>query len=215
LPADGRFAFTGIPGGPRNLVLRGKATAEHRMQVDVKAGEDHDVGVIKLAAGHTLGGRVVDGKDKPLADVEIVVHGDAMSELRTATGDDGAFSVVVPGDRDVVVEARARRGGMTRTTVAAGASASLVLRIVGTSTVEGAVTVAGEPLVDAIVALRKPDDHSERPYSYAQTDGAGFYRLQGIDPGSYELQVVHQAKTTSQPIDVKAGTNFSNIELPR
>lgn len=215
LPADGRFAFTGIPGGPRNLVLRGKAIAEHRMQVEVKAGEDHDVGVIKLAAGRTLSGRVVDGKDKPLDEVEVVVHGDAMSELRTATASDGSFSLVVPGDRELVVEARGRRGGMSRTTVAAGASASLVLRIGGTATVEGAVTVGGEPLVDAIVALRKPDDHSERPYSYAQTDGAGFYRLQAIEPGSYELQVVHQAKTTSQPIEVKAGTNYDNIELPR
>ncbi|HEY5952409.1 MAG TPA: carboxypeptidase-like regulatory domain-containing protein, partial [Kofleriaceae bacterium] len=215
LAADGKFAFVGIPGGPRNLVFRGKAIAEHRMTVEVKPGEDHDAGIIKLAAGRTLAGRVVDGKDKPVPDAEIIASGDNMSELRTAVGSDGTFSLVVPRDQDLVVEARARRGGMTRQTVPARSTASIVLRLAGTSTLEGAVTIAGEPVFDAIVELRKAGDNSDRPFSYTQTDGAGFYRLQGIEPGSYELDVIHIGKRTKHTAEVKEGASYKNIELPR
>jgi protocatechuate 3,4-dioxygenase beta subunit len=212
--ADGKFAFVGIPGGPRNLLFRGKSVADRRVLVEVNAGEDHDAGVIKLSAGRTLTGRVIDGKDKPVADAEIFVHGDNMSELHTMVGADGTFSIVVPGDQELVVDARARRGGMATATVAPRSTAALVLRLPGAAVLEGAIMKGGNPAVDAIVELRKPGDAGDRPYSYTQTDGAGFYRMQGIEPGNYELEVVHDQKRTKQAVQVKEGTSYQNVELP-
>src|SRR5690606_38419678 len=100
-----------------------------------------------------------------------------------------------------------------------GASDALVLKLAGGSTLEGAVTFGDDPVADAVVELRRPGDASDRPYSYTQTDGAGYFRLTAVDPGTYELVMIrHDPDTASgvsyaRTLEIKAGKNYANTDL--
>lgn len=221
-PVDrtGRFVFEGIPPGPRTLLFTGERIAERRVTATLAPGQDLDLGAIQLAAGRTVAGKVVDANDKPIPDADILVHAAATSELRAGTTREGTFTLTAPIDRELVVEARGRRGGMARVVVAPKvASTDLVLRFAGSATLEGAVTFGDTPVADAMVELRLPGDASERPYSYTQTDSAGYFRLVALDPGSYELVMLgadpEGAGSTRyvRTLDLQAGPNYANSDL--
>lgn len=220
LAPSGSFAFADIPPGPRTLLFTGPGIAEHRVTVELKPGEDLDLGTIALAAGRTIAGKVVGSRGEPIADAELLVRAEGSSEQRGGTTREGTFSLVAPAGRELVVEARGRRGGMARVTVpATGASDALVLKLAGDATLEGAVTFGDDPVADAVVQLRRPGDASDRPHSYTQTDGAGYFRLVALDPGTYELVLIrHDPDTASgvsyaRTIEIEAGKNYANTDL--
>ena len=220
LEASGAFVFRDIPPGQRTLLFTGARVAEHRMTIELKPGEDRDLGTIQLAAGRTIAGKVVGDKDEPVADAELVVRAEGSSELRGSASHDGTFSLVAPADRELVVEARSRRGGMASIVVPAkGPANALVLKLAGGATLEGSVTYGDDPLGEAVVELRKAGDKADRPYSYTQTDRSGYFRLVSLEPGAYELVMIrHDADTGSgvtyaKPIEIKAGANYANTDL--
>jgi hypothetical protein len=219
LDRDGKFAFTAIPPGSRTLLFTGPKIAEQRVTAELRPGEDLDVGVIKLAAGRLVTGKVVDANQRHITDAELFVQAEGSSELRVPAAADGTFSLVAPADRALTIETRSRRGGFTRTMLpATGSSTGLVIKLAGTSTLEGAITVGDDPSKGVLVEMRA-EPTSERPYAYTETDSAGYFKLQAIEPGTYELLITRTDPSTltpiqyAQSIDIKAGANLANIDL--
>ncbi|HEY5925942.1 MAG TPA: carboxypeptidase regulatory-like domain-containing protein [Kofleriaceae bacterium] len=219
LERTGGFAFVGIPPGARNLLFKGAGIADRRITAELHAGENLDLGVIQLATGRVVAGKVMSAKQEPIADAEIIVQTAGTSELRASTRPDGTFSLVAPSDRELIVEARGRRGGLTHVTVAANAASSeLVLTFTGTATLEGEVSTGDEPIDNALVVLRRPGVKSDRPYAYTETDSAGYFRLGALEPGAYELVITRDdaegtPQTYARSIEIKAGSNIEDTDL--
>jgi hypothetical protein len=219
LDRDGKFAFVGIPPGSRTLRFSGPKIAEQRVTAEIHPGEDLDVGAIKIAAGRLVSGKVIDANERAIGDADLVVHAERSSELRTSTSTDGTFSLVAPAERELTIETRGRRGGFTRTSVpASGSSTGLVIKLAGNASVEGAITLGDDPVKGGLVELRS-DKTSDRPYAYTETDASGYFKLQAIEPGSYDLRITRTDPNTALPIkyaqsiEVKAGANFANMDL--
>lgn len=221
LARNGSFAFEGIPPGSRTLLFTGAKTAEHRVVVDLHPGEDLDAGVIELSAGRIIAGKVVDAKQQPIPDADLIVRADGSSEVRGATSKGGTFSLVAPADRDLVLEARGRRGGFVQLPLPANAPTNaLVITLPGTATLEGAITLGDDPVKGAMLEIRTATT-TDRPYAYTETDASGYFKLQSLEPGSYELTITRTDPSTAmpvkyaQPIEIKAGANFANQDLAK
>jgi hypothetical protein len=221
LEHNGGFAFERIPPGSRTLKLTGALVAEHRVVTELKAGQDLDLGVIQLAAGRVVAGKVVGAKQEPVVEADVIMRAEGSSELRTMTAHDGAFSLVAPADRELAIEVYGRRGGVIRTTVPAkGPSSELVLRLAGTATLEGAITAGDEPITGASVTLRDATT-TDRPYAYSETDASGYFKLQSLQPGSYQLTITRMDSNTGMPVkygqavDIKTGANYANTDVSK
>ncbi|MBM3963410.1 MAG: carboxypeptidase regulatory-like domain-containing protein, partial [Planctomycetes bacterium] len=70
---DGRFRLVGVTPGS-NLLATTLASylSDVKPSVPVRAGQEKDIGRIKLRRGEELVGKVVDGQGKPVADAEVL-----------------------------------------------------------------------------------------------------------------------------------------------
>ncbi|MDH3522577.1 MAG: carboxypeptidase-like regulatory domain-containing protein [Acidobacteriota bacterium] len=100
--AEGEFALPHVPAGRFRLAIAAPGFALETLPgFEIAAGATaHDVGVVTLAEGVELRGRVVDPEGTPLAGAEVEVQEPRQAPavlpgapLEVATGPDGAFAV--------------------------------------------------------------------------------------------------------------------------
>lgn len=115
--ADGTFRLEGVTIGSVTLLLdRDGYVPLVRGPINTSAGGEKDLGDLELDTGETLAGRVVDGKDEPVANAAIVA-GEVLDIWPAAvllpsgrTDADGRFSVPGLPARTHAVAARAEFG---------------------------------------------------------------------------------------------------------
>lgn len=106
-----------------------------------------------------------------------------------------------------------------RATVRAG-QARLVLNMAGLA-VTGAVTGEdGQPAAEAQVVLQTTDAKARRALPFARTattDAAGRYALVAVEPGRYDLRVVHRGlgSAVRRGIEVAKATTVFDLGLPK
>jgi protocatechuate 3,4-dioxygenase beta subunit len=194
---DGAFRIEGVPTGRQYLVVAGpEIVTEGRADVEIIAGEVHDLGTVVVERGRTITGTVVDDGGAPVRGALVVIgrelRGDGLSLVRAGeeplrqavTGADGRFTLrglgpgvhVLAADHDAV-------GRSPAFDVAAGTEdldVRLALRVPGA--VQGFVRRAAG-FEDVFVQLRPFDAANAQWTLAAGPDGS--FRFDRIAPGRY------------------------------
>ena len=216
---DGRFRIDNLFA--RQYTLRVSATnaAFKNVPLTVRSGQVTDVGTIDLPRGRRIAGVVkrADGQPAMGAGVTIAIAGDAEGMVVSADGE-GRFSAQVPADAALTLTADDRRLGKTEP-VAVGASdagGAIELTFRPAGSVEGTLSAGGKPVAHrGVVAI---SDGGGATVQAAQSDESGYYRIDGLLPGSYVVQLAASdavAGVKSQNVQIVVGEKaFANFELP-
>lgn len=196
---DGTFRIEGVPSGKQYVRVDGpEIVSAGHADVEIAAGEVHDLGTISVERGRTVRGAVVDPAGAPVAGAVVVlgreIKGDGATLMRAdepplrqaVTGADGAFTLrgigrgthVLAADHDTI-------GRSATVDLGAGAGdVELALTLRPTGAVQGFVRKAGAPVV-AFIQLR-PIDAVNANWTIA-TGPDGSYRFDRVAPGTYLL----------------------------
>jgi uncharacterized GH25 family protein len=206
--ADGQFRLVGVVPGSNLLATTAKGfLSDVKPSVQVRAGQEKDVGKVRMKRGEELVGKVVDTAGKPVADAEvfagstITVAPVDMAQKLARTDANGQFTGTgfAPGR----VTVAARRGAGHAWTLAEPQSVlgEVVVTLPASFGCEVAVTLAdgkpakaprfqllqgkaGQGAVEMhMMGFLPPIDLRERKQELAE----GRWRLQNLAPGSYTL----------------------------
>lgn len=191
---------------------------------------------IVLKPSSAVEGRAVDADGKPVGGARVSVvptepaamsRGFMMftaSSVRAAlTADDGSFRLedVPPG----VVELQASAAGkqaaeLANLEVLSGQDLKGVEVVLATAAVvEGRVLAAGRPVPGAAIQTVEPEMGGGTRFFMAPratSDGDGYYRLDGVAPGTRTVQVEHKSYSKAvRELEVKAGENSLDFSLER
>jgi hypothetical protein len=206
---EGKFKLQGIPLGMVSIVAdRPGSKAGVKAQPSGKAGQ-RNVGDVMLTPGFTLGGTVVDGARKPVADVEVLAGvrnpalpvPAALMQPAGRTDARGEFRLTgLPNGSDAYVATRTSRGQPWRVHgPMAAAESGLVVQLAPPS---GFVVTlrdeAGKPVADAelFIAADPLEGGVPLPPIFAppmqkltevKDDGIGVKRVTGLDAGKYQV----------------------------
>jgi len=219
---DGRFRIDNLFARAYTLRVYAASAAYKNVPFSITSGKVTDVGVVELPRGRHIGGivRRPDGTPAIGAGVVITVSGDAETVDASADGD-GHFSALVPSDASLTVTANDRRFGQSDPlTVAPSDPASdLELKFRPAGTIEGTLTAGGKPLAHrAVVAIAVVDGPAPNAQS-GQSDESGYYRIDGLQPGTYNVQLAaggdSPAAMEPKRVQVVVGEKaFASFELP-
>jgi hypothetical protein len=113
------------------------------------------------------------------------------------TGPDGRYSLagLAPGTVQLIADLQSVRDGKGLReimTLAAGETVQHDFSFdAGVATLEGRITVAGQPAAGAKLQVLNDSAAGMRP-AQVETDGEGFYRFENLLPGSSTLRVMHE-----------------------
>ena len=202
---DGRFRFEALPAGSFRFVARHAEHAPGTSAIVTLDGATAKDGVeVRMPAGATVAGKVVDGNKQPVASARVRLgpasRGMLGAEPRQVfTAEDGSFVVRGLARRPLHAVALAERGASDTVAVdtTAGDVKDVVLTIDITGTIAGVVVDrVGEPLegvqVSAMPDLRggggfDPSSFRLRGFPQELTDAGGRFELVGLAPGTYRV----------------------------
>jgi hypothetical protein len=167
---------------------------------------------VELQAAGVIEGFVVDGQGRPAAGAEVHVGGRVPEVVTTGAG--GGFSVEVePGDHIVSARRGSEAGSLASPIIVSAGKTVRDVRIqLGESAaLEGHVVAkaTGAPIEGARVDVSPYGNNGDS--GRAVTDGAGFFSVGQLAPGSYDVMVSAQgyAESLRRALTVAAGERFS------
>ncbi len=192
--ASGRFRFDHL--SPGRFTLRASVPGQTTEPVEavLVAGESKDDVSLVLAGGTTIRGVVSGLPESQRAAVSVNANGPREYWASARTGADGRFELA--GAPTGTISLRATAGdflsGATRSaagsvTIVEGqkdAEAEIVFE--GTGALSGRVTRGGQPVAEARVFVGGARGASS---GSARTDESGSYRIDGLTPGDYTVNV--------------------------
>ena len=198
--ADGRFALDRVPSNERLYLFAlpdpsdpepdGPASLRLDRLAPGQSLEDVELALVSSAS---VTGRVVDDGGAPLAGARVELGRNLLSEWQTIdeseTDETGSFVLhgAVPGNGSVVASLE----GYGRSRVRldrVSLDESLELRLSAAPTAHGRVVDdAGRAVADVVVQLRQPRDR--RNGRSDRTDEFGRFRIDRLDPGTYQVQL--------------------------
>ncbi|MCA8976413.1 MAG: carboxypeptidase regulatory-like domain-containing protein [Planctomycetes bacterium] len=207
---DGRFRLVGVVPGSNMLAVTAKDhLAEVKPSVQVRAGEEKDVGTIRLRAGEELYGKVVDTAGEPVADAEVFAGstiGLAPVDLARRlqhTDAKGTFTGLGFAPGKVTVAARRGPGHAWVLAEPQPIIRDVVVTLPATFGIDASITLAdGKPAVAprirllqgragdgaaemAVFGFVPPVDLSDRLEKVAEEDGR--WRITNLNAGEYTL----------------------------
>ncbi len=235
--ADGGFRFAALPAGSFRFVARHPAHAPGTSAIVMLDGAAAKDGVeIRMAAGATVSGKVVDAGGTPVASarvrVGVATRGMLGGEPRQVfSADDGSFTVAGLPRKPLEAVALAEAGSSATVAVdaSAGDVAGVVLTVDITGTIAGIVVdKRGEPLegvqVGAIPDFRRggfdPQAFRLRGFPQELTDAGGRFELVGLAPGAYQVRATRSAAARGRMMwggdgeRAETGTRDLRIVLP-
>lgn len=221
---EGRFRLVGVVPGSNLLATTAKGfLSDMKASVQVRAGQEKDVGKIKLKRGEDLAGKVVDTAGKPVANAEVLAGstvGIAPVDLAQQLGrSDAEGRFTGQGFAPGKVTVAARRGAGHEWVLAEPQQilGEVVVTLPATFAIDATVTLAdGKPAKDArlkllagragrggpemhLMGLSPAIDLRERMKDVAE----GRWRIENLAPGWYVLIADAPGHATS----------FANVEL--
>jgi protocatechuate 3,4-dioxygenase beta subunit len=199
--AEGRFSFKSIPHGGYRLVARKGALIGWRPELVMLApGAAVESVVVELSGGLRIAGKVVDFASNGVAAAQVSAKaiGFAQSPVTTTTAPDGTFVLEGLPPGDYFVRATADRHGATGQQLMVRRDvADLRFSLAADTVVMGEVHSArGEIVKRGTVtvwnaAVRNPW-RSHTNVTTVLTDDAGRFKVSGLIPGFYWLEVVSE-----------------------
>lgn len=191
---------------------------------------------IVLKPTSAVEGRVVDADGKPVAAARVslvpteptamsrgFMMFSATSTRSAVSADDGSFRLedVAPGAVEVRAEAAGKQAGLlSNLEIPSGQDVKgIEIVLQAAAVVEGRVLAGGRPVPGAEVQTVEPDMGRGSLFFMmprASSDGDGYYRLDGVAPGTRTIQVEHKSYSKAvKELEVRAGTNSLDIALEK
>jgi hypothetical protein len=218
---DGRFTLRDVPSG----VLRLQAsTAFPSMRstsknLEVPEGATEVPVDIVFEGTSRLSGRVTRGEN-PLPNAFVSATPDPPSatsgRASDQTDEDGRYSIEGLADGNYQVRVSGQGASYSRTFAVSGDTNGDIA--LPTLAISGIVTDAGsnEPIEGAFIQAETGQERTGVPARYTQTDSRGFYSLDDLDSGSYQVTARkegYQLKTL--PVSVASAPAELNVSLTR
>jgi protocatechuate 3,4-dioxygenase beta subunit len=218
---DGRFTLRDVPSGVVRLTASTPfpAMRSTSKNVDVPEGATEVPAEIVFEGNSRLAGRVTRG-DKPLTGAFVSATPDPPSatagRASDQTDEDGRYSIEGLTDGNYQVRVSGQSSSYRRDfTVSGDTNGDIALP---TLAISGIVTDAGsnEPIPGAFLQAETGQERTGVPARYTQTDSRGFYSLDDLDSGSYQVTARkegYQLKTLS--VSVASAPAELNVSLTR
>ena len=224
--AEGTFKIQGLKSGRVGLLVK----APHHLDktipdVEVREGQVHDKVIVQLDRGNTVGGRVVDGAGKPVANAEILVrdYAQGAKEITGTTDGDGQFTIenIMANDSVEVAVSHESYSGYSSEKVRVGtADLQVVLNELGT--LKGVVvTPDGQPVESFTVQPQSPNEGKDpkkrlKAQTFSPTDGS--FEYHGVPGGVYTVYIRSPQYSAVTLSGVKVGegeaVDLGQVELP-
>jgi protocatechuate 3,4-dioxygenase beta subunit len=221
---EGRFRLVGVVPGSNLLATTAKDfLSDMKASVQVRAGQEKDVGKIRLKRGEDLAGKVIDSAGKPVADAEvlagstIVIAPVDLAQPLGRSDSEGRFHGQGFAPGKVTVAARRGRGHAWVLADPQSILGEVVVTLPATFAIDATVTLAdGKPAVAArlelltgrvgrgaaemhLMGLSPAIDLRDRKKDVAE----GRWRIENLAAGWYTLIADAPGHATS----------FANVEL--
>jgi protocatechuate 3,4-dioxygenase beta subunit len=194
--ADGAFRFAAVPDGTYGLNAgsRGLIGPAEPLEVEVRGQPVGGLEIRLRRGGTLLTGRLLGLEPGDLEKIAVAAHSaDRPWEERRGTVErDGSYrlSGLLPGAWQVVASLDSGRKAQGSIQLEPDQEqAVLDLELTRGLVLSGRVLADGAPLVAAQVVLSSPTTIGNRPET--ATDYDGRFRLEGLAPGTYVVQVLH------------------------
>jgi protocatechuate 3,4-dioxygenase beta subunit len=210
----GRFRFERLTPGRYSLTAALRQRTSAPAEAVIGASGTTESVTLTFDGGVHLRGVVLGLSAESLADTSVSVSHRQGFSATPPVAADGTFEVdgVPPGA--LGVDARVGMGArhLSKALVIAEAQTevSVELRFEGTLTLEGHVSRAGEPVANVSVSARaKRPDRS----GTARTDGSGYYIIEHLDPGTYEVSTQSSQGRANRTIELSSD-GVVDLEVP-
>ncbi|HEX4954921.1 MAG TPA: carboxypeptidase regulatory-like domain-containing protein [Thermoanaerobaculia bacterium] len=213
----GRYRLEGIAPGHQQLAAGAEGWLSVEKSVEVtETGGRLD---FTLRRGATVRGRVIDAEGVPVPRANVVLEEQAGGPFLAMiqSGREGSFSIggVPPGRYVIAAQREGYRAPAGPTSVEVGGQAVEDLELVldRGGAIVGAVTGV-EPA--ETVGLRVAAFDGKGPRASAAVDARGRFRLEGLAPGSYQVQAVPGAQNLSgsAAVELAEGALEASVTLP-
>jgi protocatechuate 3,4-dioxygenase beta subunit len=208
--AGGRFRLSEVPPGSYELSVRGPDFASSfKSKVEVKAGEEHDVGTIEVKKGRSVAGRVLDASGKAIAGAEVVMARQLISDgsnltpkgmgaaideqmgvRRTTSDERGNYRLRGIGENEwTIVADHPEIGRAIGQLVAKGTeNAELDLALQPVGGVRGLVSVNGEPSAGVNVLITSEEGSAH--IVIVKSDERGAYYAERVAAGNFKISAM-------------------------
>jgi len=212
---DGRFELEGVDAGRYHARAEKEGYATYLSDAMIVSGPVDGL-ELRLARGAAIVGRVVGLEPDDLPAVQIHASSrDHRGSAVAAVDFEGRFRLegILPGSWQVL--AAKGEGGRVETEIVdvepGVAEVPVTLDFTGGHTVEGEVLVGGEPLAGLWVTIVAPDRFRG---GAATSDHRGRFRIEGLEPGEYELTVARLGTPLRHDETIRVdGDRFLTVEL--
>jgi len=223
--SEGKFELEKVPTGKQKFRLtHSDYSSLTTDEVDVKAGEEKDLGILKMGNGGKIAGTVWDTEGNTVSGATIFVVGSGGMN-NTATDAKGEYEVdkLMPGQYQAVMmettEGLTPFGGgnqQTKTaTVKEGETTIVNFNQKTGFKIFGNVFDGNNPVQDVMVSISKSDLSQGQEGGSAVTDGSGFYELKNLTKGEYDISVMKVGQGTFLPIAMKEKAVIEDQDVKR
>ena len=215
--ARGKFRIDGLAPGHYRASAQAAGYARGAARIDAQVSREV---VVELAAASFIEGHVVAADGSPGAGAEVSATG-GEDAVTTAASETGSFSLEVSPRSWSLTARRGDEAGRAAApvAVAAGATARGVkIQLGAASGLSGTVVAAAsqQPIAGAQIAVSPYGANGDS--GRAVSDGSGAFKVAGLAPGSYDVEVSADGFTdqSRRGVTVQAGQQFPlRVELRR
>ncbi|MCP5069278.1 MAG: hypothetical protein GY946_22160 [bacterium] len=190
--AEGRFEIAGLPLERTKLKVQHAEYADTEFDATPETGASTEV-TVRIARGASIAGHVRNGDGNSLGSQQVTLYQNFMEPRITFTDEDGAYAFpgVPEGSWSLKVGVfEQNASGQTKSDIKVGLSGTVTVdfeALAASGRVTGLVRLAGKPLAGATVKVI--DDRGVGQSIAATTDENGYYAVDGVQPGSFQVHV--------------------------
>lgn len=212
---DGRYLLEGVEPGLQLLVARDRDGARAAREIEVAPGVNQLD--LRIAGGHEISGRVVDGGGAPVAGASITAIAEARDwrGAEARSGDDGGFTIA--GVRDGQYRLRVTREGYaTRLLdeplqVAGAPLGGVEIVLMAGGSIRGALLGVAADQIPAITVMATSGDSQ---WAIGQVSHDGSYRIPDLAPGEWNVQaLIAQGAVARGQVSLADGAAVAVLDL--